>query len=91
MAMQSRGGGAGPRASMLKLRWSELLQAITELWFETLGYDAAAFRLLDESARAVDPDLGYTIQGVLNARVTTIYGGSSEIQRNIISRRHLGL
>jgi alkylation response protein AidB-like acyl-CoA dehydrogenase len=91
MADAAAGKDSGPRASMLKLRWSELLQAITELWFETLGYDAAAFRMLDESARAVDPDLTYTIQGVLNARVTTIYGGSSEIQRNIISRRHLGL
>ncbi len=91
MADAAAGKDSGPRASMLKLRWSELLQAITELWFETLGYDAAAFRSLDDRADVVDRDLGYAIQGVLNARVTTIYGGSSEIQRNIIARRNLGL
>ena len=90
MADAAAGKDSGPRASMLKLRWSELLQATTELWFETLGYDAAAFRALDDTA-AVDRDLGYAVQGALNARVTTIYGGSSEIQRNIIARRNLGL
>jgi len=91
MADASTGKDSGPRASMLKLRWSELLQAITELWFETLGYDAAAFRALDDHAGSVHADLGYAVQGALNARVTTIYGGSSEIQRNIIARRNLGL
>ncbi|KQS05166.1 acyl-CoA dehydrogenase [Sphingomonas sp. Leaf357] len=91
MADASAGKDSGPRASMLKLRWSELLQAITELWFETLGYDAAAFRALDNSTNTVDADLGYAVQGALNSRVTTIYGGSSEIQRNIIARRNLGL
>lgn len=90
MADAASGKDSGPRASMLKLRWSELLQAITELWFETLGYDAAAFRAIDH-ADAIDRDLGYAVQGTLNARVTTIYGGSSEIQRNIIARRNLGL
>jgi len=91
MADAAGGKDSGPRASMLKLRWSELLQAITELWFETLGVDAAAFRALDDRIDTVDADQGYAIQGALNARVTTIYGGSSEIQRNIVARRHLGL
>ena len=91
MADAAAGKDSGPRASMLKLRWSELLQAITELWFETLGYDAAAFRAVDDRANGIDRDLGYAVQGALNARVTTIYGGSSEIQRNIIARRNLGL
>lgn len=91
MADASAGKDSGPRASMLKLRWSEILQAITELWFEALGADAAAFRAIDDSTDAVDADVGYAVQGALNARVTTIYGGSSEIQRNIIARRHLGL
>ncbi|WP_331042094.1 acyl-CoA dehydrogenase family protein [Sphingomonas sp.] len=91
MADASAGNDSGPRASMLKLRWSELLQAVTELWFETLGYDAAAFRAIEGQAGAVDADIAYAVQGALNARVTTIYGGSSEIQRNIVARRHLGL
>ncbi len=91
MADASAGKDSGPRASMLKLRWSELLQAITELWFETLGYDAAEFRPLAQDTAGFDADTAYAIQGALNARVSTIYGGSSEIQRNIMSRRILGL
>lgn len=91
MADAAAGKDSGPRASMLKLRWSELLQAITEFWFETLGNDAAAFRAVDDHPNTIDADVAYAVQGALNARVTTIYGGSSEIQRNIIARRHLAL
>lgn len=79
---------AGPRASMLKLRWSELLQRLTELRVEASGYDATRFAALDGALPdgIADPMLSY-----LHGRVTTIYGGSSEIQRNIIARRALGL
>lgn len=88
MADASAGVDSGPRASMLKMRWSEILQKITELWFEVLGHDAANFRALDGADDAPD---AVAIQGALYARVTSIYGGSSEIQRNIIARRSLGL
>lgn len=89
MADAAAGVESGPRASMLKLRWSETLQKITELWAEVLGYDAAIFESFGGVAAA--EDMPTAVQGALYARVTSIYGGSSEIQRNIIARRSLGL
>ena len=91
MAEAAAGIDSGPRASMLKLRWSDLQQAITELWAETLGYDALAFDSLDGAQAPLPEDMPYAMRGALYARVTSIYGGSSEIQRNIIARRSLGL
>lgn len=89
MADAAAGIDSGPRASMLKLRWSETLQKVTELWTEVLGYDAAVFENL--SGDSLPNDMPLALQGALYARVTSIYGGSSEIQRNIIARRSLGL
>lgn len=91
MADAAAGLDSGPRASMLKLRWSDLHQQITELWGEALGYDAAKFESLDGGNETLAPDMPWAIQGAVYSRVTSIYGGSSEIQRNIIARRSLGL
>ena len=85
----ARGADSGPRGSMVKLRWSQLTQAGTALWTEAIGPEAAHFAALDHAALA--PDMPYAMQGTLYSRVTSIYGGSSEIQRNIIARRALGL
>ena len=86
----AKGADSGPRGSMVKLRWSQLTQAATALWAEALGPEAAHFTKLDDYA-AMPPDMPYAVQGALYARVTSIYGGSSEIQHNIIARRALGL
>ncbi len=87
MAEAASGQDSGPRASMIKIRWSELLQQITEYWVELQGYSAMAFAPLgpDEMPEA------WPAKGMVYSRVTSIYGGSNEIQRNIIARRALGL
>jgi len=85
----SRGADSGSRGSMVKLRWSHLLQVGVALWVEALGTDAAHFLPLDGAPRATD--MPYAVQGELYSRVVTIYGGTSEIQHNIIARRALGL
>lgn len=84
------GADSGPRGSMVKLRWSELTQRATALWVAALGPKAQHFKPLDERS-ITSPDMPYALQGALYSRVTSIYGGSSEIQRNIIARRSLGL
>ena len=86
MAEAASGEDSGPRASMIKVRWSELLQQITEFWVEVMGYDAARFGPL--GAAPTEP---WPMMGMLYSRVTSIYGGANEIQRNIIARRVLGL
>jgi len=88
MAEAASGQDSGPRASMIKVRWSELLQEVTEFWVEALGYGAAAFAPLSEANAGAEP---WPMLGMLYSRVTSIYGGANEIQRNIIARRALGL
>lgn len=85
----ARGADSGPRGSMVKLRWSQLLQAGLSLWVGSIGPEAAHFEALDGGG--LHSDMPYALQGALYSRVTTIYGGSSEIQHNIIARRALGL
>ncbi|MCG9915919.1 MAG: acyl-CoA dehydrogenase family protein [Phenylobacterium sp.] len=89
MAEAASGQDSGPRASMIKVRWSELLQEVTEFWTELQGYDAMHFGAVN-NAPLPGPD-PWAAKGMLYSRVTSIYGGSNEIQRNIIARRALGL
>lgn len=90
MADAAAGADSGPRGSMVKLRWSELTQQATALWVEALGPKAQHFAALGDDSELPE-DMPFALKGALYARVTTIYGGSSEIQRNIIARRALGL
>ena len=85
----ARGADSGPRGSMVKLRWSQLMQSGMSLWLGAIGPEAAHFEGLDGAPAHFD--MPYALQGALYSRVTTIYGGSSEIQHNIIARRALGL
>ncbi|WP_276718679.1 acyl-CoA dehydrogenase family protein [Pseudooceanicola nitratireducens] len=86
---ERRGVPSGPRGSMVKLRWSQILQAGTQLWVEAIGQRAAHFEALDGGPMC--EDMPQALQGALYSRVTSIYGGTSEIQHNIIARRALGL
>lgn len=80
-----RGESLGADVSMLKLHQTDLYQRITDLMIEIAGSDAG---LLDPAGgdRAIHP-AGFFIQ----SRPTTIYGGTSEIQRGILAREVLGL
>ncbi|MDD9969347.1 MAG: acyl-CoA dehydrogenase family protein [Myxococcales bacterium] len=75
------GGAPGPEISMFKLYQSELGQRRDELAMALRGTDGLA---VDENE--VGPARAW-----LSAKATTIYGGSSEIQRNIIAKRVLKL
>ncbi|WP_067571206.1 acyl-CoA dehydrogenase family protein [Nocardia acidivorans] len=81
-------GKPNPASSVLKLRGSELQQAATELLLDIAGPDA----LPVETAGIASPDWAQrTGPSYLNYRKTTIYGGSSEVQRTIIASTILGL
>jgi alkylation response protein AidB-like acyl-CoA dehydrogenase len=86
----------GPQASMLKVRGSEIQQILTELMIEALGPDALPFDtsyLEGKSAHAItgDDDNAPLAGYYFNFRKTSIYGGSNEIQKNIITQMILGL
>jgi alkylation response protein AidB-like acyl-CoA dehydrogenase len=81
-----RTGKPGPEGSILKLFWSELEQRMMESACEILGPHSA---LAPGDARA--PDDGLWGRLLLWTRSATIYAGTSEVQRNIIAQRVLGL
>jgi alkylation response protein AidB-like acyl-CoA dehydrogenase len=73
-----------PESSLLKIRGSEIRQDIAELMMHAVGERALA---MPEG----DPEGARLAARYLNDRKTTIYGGSNEIQKNIIAQMILGL
>ena len=84
----SADGEPNPASSVLKLRGSQLQQLATELMVEVAGPDA----LPANGADIASPTWAQSsAPHYLNYRKTSIYGGSNEVQRNIISSTILGL
>jgi alkylation response protein AidB-like acyl-CoA dehydrogenase len=86
----------GPEASVLKVRGTEIQQGLTELMIEAAGPNALPFdaSYLDgQTQHSVhgDDDAAPLASQYFNFRKTSIYGGSNEIQRNIITQMILGL
>jgi alkylation response protein AidB-like acyl-CoA dehydrogenase len=86
LTRQLRGEPPGPEGSILKLFGSELGVRIADVAGELLGMKA----LVDEPLADV-PDAPRWQNRIVAARQYTIAGGTSEIQRNIIGERVLGL
>lgn len=92
VAADSHGGGANSAASILKVRGTELQQRMTELTLELAG--PAGLPMPDHHHHA-----GTGLDGWLEAaapfyftmRKVSIFGGSNEIQKNIIAKTVLGL
>ena len=90
------GGVIEAKASLLKLRGSSIMQQIAEFAVDTMGSDAIPydFGWLAGTANPSAPDLRDEMGVVaefLFQRAPTIWGGSNEIQRNIIAKHALGL
>jgi len=94
---EKKGGHAmGPEASILKIKGSEIQQTIAELQMQALGHYALPWlqEALDPAwqGEPVGADYAAPLSGhYFNYRKTTIYGGSNEIQKNIIAQMILGL
>ncbi len=96
MSQLSQGQNPGPSSSLLKARGTEVSQRITELGIEALGAYIAPFepeaRMQGANMKSIAPDHGLVFMPqYLNTRAATIYGGSSEVQRNIMSKLIIGL
>jgi alkylation response protein AidB-like acyl-CoA dehydrogenase len=86
----------GPEASLLKIKGSELQQTLTELTMSAAGPAALPYAREGEEGQAdtkwlSDDAFRFGTGYYFNFRKTTIYGGSNEIQRNIITQMVLGL
>ncbi len=84
-----------PRSSVLKLKGSELQQSTTEMLLEVAGPQAMARQVDFLDGRTDDSlDEPWQATSALNyfiARAATIYGGTSEVQHNVVAKGILGL
>jgi alkylation response protein AidB-like acyl-CoA dehydrogenase len=96
-AERDNNGKPDPASSILKIRGSEIQQSISELLMEAVGPYALPDQVpRDESERWNEPPIGPEWAGpqapyYFNWRKASIYGGSNEIQKNIIAKAILGL
>lgn len=96
--MQAAAAGAppGPEVSMLKIKGTVLRQSINDLTRRALGPYAIPFVSealeMGYNEEPIGPDYANPVAAdYFNHRKTSIYGGSNEIQRNIISKMMMGL
>jgi len=80
------GKGFGLESSLLKMTATETCQRVTELLVEIAGADGALEGPVRVGAESID-----LMTPFLESRGPTIYGGSNQIQRNILARQWLGL
>jgi len=87
-AMMEAKGNQGPTAatSIMKNAGTSTLQTRAELTLEIMGHQGLGWE-----GEAFTPEELTAVRGWLGGKATTIYGGSQEIQSNIISKRILGL
>ena len=95
LAAMESGGNAGDAASMLKIVGSELQQKLEELRVEAVAYYSLPFdtrQLRSETNEtAYGPDFSLRAVSDYNfGRASSIYGGSNEIQRNVLAKSMLG-
>ena len=89
------GGHPGAESSILKIKGTEMQQALSELFVEASGEYALMYpgpHGYENNYKPAGPD--YAAEGLsafLNMRKTSIYGGSNEIQKNILSKFVLGV
>jgi alkylation response protein AidB-like acyl-CoA dehydrogenase len=96
LAAVAGGGAPGAESSMLKIRGTQIRQEISSLMRRAMGPYAAPFIEdaldVDYAEEPVGPEeAASTALQYFNNRKLSIFGGSNEIQRNIISKMMLGL
>ncbi|MCZ8368508.1 MAG: acyl-CoA dehydrogenase family protein [Porphyrobacter sp.] len=97
LAELAKGRAPGPQTSLVKLLGSNLGQQVDVLRLELLGPDALQLPLErplygNEAPEPVGSEYAQTAMGrYLNNRAATIFGGSDEVQKNIIAKTVLGL
>ena len=95
LASISAGGHPGPESSILKIGGTDLQQSLSDLYVEALGYYAHPFMSeedLKSNEKRIGPDFAANVMPhYLNYRKVSIYGGSNEVQRNVIAKAVLGL
>ena len=86
-------GVPGPEGSVAKLRWSELNQSITDFCLNLLGSEGLSYPGGYEFTRPNSSQVSsrQPQKAFLRSRANSIEGGTSQIMRNILAERVLGL
>ncbi|MGB5163886.1 MAG: acyl-CoA dehydrogenase family protein [Woeseiaceae bacterium] len=97
LAAVSSGSAPGPESSILKIKGTEIQQAIDSLYLEAAGYygmpyvpQQYALDFPDEQRVGEGSETRSSLK-YFNFRKASIYGGSNEIQKNIIAKHVLGV
>ena len=85
------GGTPGPAASIGKVHQGRLNQSLQMLAADLLGADALAWPAADASLAAWTETLPYEVAGMLRSRANTIEGGTTEVNKNVLGEKVLGL
>jgi len=90
-ASMAAGGMPGPESSLLKIKGTEITQAIQQLQLQLAASYGGALPD-DLNAQELGHDFAFEARGrYMYGRAATIYGGSNEVQRNVIAKAVLGL
>jgi alkylation response protein AidB-like acyl-CoA dehydrogenase len=89
LADQAAGKHPGPESSILKIVATTLQQEVDELTMEIMGHNALTWQTNPEGV--VSPLEAWVGSSFCYNRAVTIFGGSNEIQRNIVAKAILGL
>ena len=91
LASVASGGAPGAESSLLKIKGTEIQQAVQALTMEVAGYYQGVLPN-NLSADQLGHEFGSKArQSYMYGRAATIYGGSNEVQKNIIAKAVLGL
>lgn len=88
LAASATGGAPGAESSLLKIKGTQIQQMLAELKVELAGYLAYPWGTLGEAG---PEDFGHAVASYNFGRASTIYGGSTEVQYNVMSKGILGL
>ena len=97
MSALATGQNPGAAASVMKMRGSELTQKVTELTMEAAGLYALPFEQLEgtvggsNAPGVATPDEEGSAPRYMGFRAATIFGGSTEVQKNILAKVSHGL
>ena len=90
IASLSSGTAPGPESSLLKIKGTEIQQRLQELRMETIGAYSGSLTK-DNFTNDIQKIGSLARQHYMYGRAATIYGGSNEVQRNVIAKAVLGV